>query len=117
MGVIFVLSYCRQDDQILGLDTTAPGNELVSVKVTSAPGIDGTIDAIWDQATKLTVETKVPNPGIDLFAGYIGNTGNASLRSLYDNENVYFVVEWVDETASVVDRHWYFDATTKAWAR
>ncbi len=117
VGVIFVLSYCRQDDQILGLDTTAPGNELVSVKVTSAPGIDGTIDAIWDQATKLTVETKVPNPGNYLFAGYIGNTGNVSLRSLYDNENIYFLVEWDDPTASVVDRPWYFNPTTKAWAR
>ena len=117
VGVIFVLSYCRQDDQILGLDTTAPGNELVSVKVTSAPGIDGTIDAIWDQATKLTVETKVPNPGNYLFAGYVGNTATVSLRSLYDNENIYFLVEWDDPTASVVDRPWYFNPTTKAWAR
>lgn len=117
VGVIFVLSYCRQDDQILGLDTTAPGNELVSVKVTSAPGIDGTIDAIWNQATKLTVETKVPNPGNYLFAGYVGNTATVSLRSLYDNENIYFLVEWDDPTASVVDRPWYFNPTTKAWAR
>jgi hypothetical protein len=116
VGALFVLTYCRQDDTILGLDTTT-GNELISQSTATAPTIDGTIDAVWQQATKLTVQTKVPNPGNYLFAGYVGNTSNVSLRSLYDNNNIYFLVEWDDPTESVVDRPWYFNPTTKAWAR
>ena len=116
-GLIFVLSYCRQDDQILGLDTSAPGNELVSLKIATPPTIDGTIDAVWSQAAKLTVETKVPNPGNYLFAGYIGGTGTVTMRSVYDNTNIYFLVEWDDPTETVVDRPWYFNPTTKLWAR
>ena len=39
------------------------------------------------------------------------------MRSLYDNENIYFLIEWNDPTQSVVDRPWYFNPTTKLWAR
>jgi hypothetical protein len=117
VGVVFILSYCRQDDTILGQEKTTAGNELLSLKVATAPSIDGTIDRIWEDAAKLTVETQVPNPGNYLFAGYIGTTYNVSLRSLYDNDNIYFLVEWNDPTESLVDRPWYFNPTTKAWAR
>ena len=111
-----MLSYCRQDDQIIGTDSIST-NELVSQKVTTAPSIDGTIDAVWDQATKLDVQTEVPNPGNYLFASYIGTQYEVSMRSLYDNENIYFLIEWNDPTQSVVDRPWYFNPTTKLWAR
>ncbi len=117
IGIVFVMSYCKQDDTILFPDTTAPGNELLSSKVTTAPTIDGTIDAVWDQAAKLDVETQVPNPGNYLFAGYAGSTRNVTLRSLYDESNIYFLVEWDDPTESLVDRPWFFNPTTKVWAR
>ncbi len=116
-GAIVILSYCRQDDRILGLDVAATGNELISLPTSTAPTIDGTIDPVWEQATKLNVETKVPNPGNYLFAGYVGNTSKVALRSLYDGDNIYFLVEWDDPTESLVDRPWYFNPTTKAWAR
>jgi hypothetical protein len=116
LGTVLVLSYCRQDDQIIGTDSIST-NELVSQKVTTAPSIDGTIDAVWDQATKLDVQTEVPNPGNYLFASYIGTQYEVSMRSLYDNENIYFLIEWNDPTQSVVDRPWYFNPTTKLWAR
>jgi hypothetical protein len=116
LGTVLVLPYCRQDDQIIGTDSIST-NELVSQKVTTAPSIDGTIDAVWDQATKLDVQTEVPNPGNYLFASYIGTQYEVSMRSLYDNENIYFLIEWNDPTQSVVDRPWYFNPTTKLWAR
>ena len=115
-GAIFILSYCKQDDQVLGLDQET-GTELVSLKVTTAPAIDGTIDPIWESAAKLTTVPQVPNPGNGMFAGYIGDTYNVTLRSLYDSENIYFLAEWDDPTESLVDRPWYFNPTTKAWAR
>jgi hypothetical protein len=116
LGTILVLSYCRQDDQIIGTDSIST-NELISQKVTTAPSVDGAIDAVWDQATKLDVQTEVPNPGNYLFASYIGTQYDVSMRSLYDNENIYFLIEWNDPTQSVVDRPWYFNPTTKVWAR
>ena len=113
--VVF-LAYCRRDDQLLGVDTSNT-SELVSQKATVAPTIDGTIDAMWANAPKLEVVPQVPNPGNGLFAGYVGKTYNVTLRSLYDTENVYFLVEWDDPTASLVDRPWYYNPTTKLWAR
>lgn len=115
-GTIFILSYCRQDDQILGLDQTTT-NELISQKTSTAPAIDGTIDPMWESVPKLTANPQVPNPGNYLFAGYIGNSYNVTMRSLYDNENIYFLFEWDDPTENLVDRPWYFDPVTKLWAR
>ncbi len=117
VGLVFVLSYCRQDDTVIFPDTNAPGNELLSLKVATAPTIDGTIDAVWDQAAKLNVETVVPNPGNYLFASYIGNKFDVSLRSLYVDTNIYFLVEWADPSESLIDRPWYYNPTTKLWAR
>jgi hypothetical protein len=116
VGFVLMLTECRQDDTIIGL-TTATGTDLYAEKVTTAPTIDGTIDGIWDKATKLNVETKVPNPGNYLFAGYVGVTYKVGLRSLYDDNNIYFLVEWNDPTESLTDRPWYYSPTTKAWAR
>ncbi len=115
VAVIF-LSYCRRDDQILGVDTKNE-TELTALRATTAPTIDGTIDAVWANAPKMTVVPQVPNPGNGMFAGYIGDAYNVTMRSLYDNENIYFLVEWDDPTESLVDRPWYFNPTTKAWAR
>lgn len=117
VGLAMFLVYCRQDDQILGADTSETGSILHALRTTTAPTIDGVIDAAWSQATILDVEAKVPNPGNYLFAGYIGNTEKLSVRSMYDNENIYFLVEWNDPTENLVDRPWYFNPTTKAWAR
>ncbi len=117
-GAIFILSYCKQDDQVLGGDDTTIGaNVLLSQKVTASPTIDGTIDALWENSTKLEFEAVVPDPSGDLFRSYIGNViSSITLRSAYDAENIYFLVEWTDPTESLVREPWYFDPTTKKWA-
>src|SRR5450756_1150793 len=74
---------CTKNDQVLQQGTTTSnGTTLVSLKVTSAPTIDGVIDPMWDNATKLNVVPQVPDPGNGLFAGYIGETYPATLRSM-----------------------------------
>src|SRR5450756_2889797 len=81
---------CTKNDQVLQQGTTTSnGTTLVSLKVTSAPTIDGVIDPMWDNATKLNVVPQVPDPGNGLFAGYIGETYPATLRSMYDNCLLY----------------------------
>jgi hypothetical protein len=91
--------------------------ELISSKVSTEPTIDGKIDALWSKSPKLKVQTTVPNPGNYLWASYIGKTSDVTLRSVYDNQNIYFLVEWTAPEQSVLDRPWYFNPTTKLWAR
>ena len=117
-GTIFILSYCKQDDQILGGDdTTISESTLLSQKVTAAPTIDGTVDALWENSTKLQFEAVVPDPSGDLFRSYVGNViSSITLRSAYDADNIYFLAEWTDPTESLVREPWYFDPATKKWA-
>src|SRR5664279_1821691 len=89
------LTYCTKNDQVLNVNpvTETPADEnttqMVSVKVSTPPAIDGQIDGVWSNASKLTVHPVVPNPGNGLFIGYIGKTYNVSLRSLYDDQYIY----------------------------
>ena len=40
--------------------------DLLSLKVTAGPSVDGAVDTIWDQATKLEIIPTVPDPGNNL---------------------------------------------------
>jgi hypothetical protein len=108
--LIVALSYCTKNDQVLSPGTSsASSSDLLSYKTTVPPNIDGTIDAIWDKAAKLNVVPQVPDPGNGLFAGYIGQTYPATLRSMYDDKYIYFLAEWADADKSVALATWYFN--------
>jgi hypothetical protein len=112
-----LLQNCRHDDQVLDLYQT-PGNsdkDLVSLKVAVSPTIDGVIDAAWQNATKLLTTVKVPDPGNDYFKGYVGDSYSVTMRSMYDNNKVYFLAEWHDGTKSLNRDPWYFDPVSKKW--
>jgi hypothetical protein len=55
--VILAIGYlgsCTKGDQILDIPQTVNNStDLVSVKITTPPVIDGTIDAMWSNSTKL----------------------------------------------------------------
>ncbi|MBI5858219.1 MAG: hypothetical protein HZB42_11310 [Sphingobacteriales bacterium] len=114
----YVIS-CTKDDQVL--DTPQPINsstDLVSVKTTAAPTIDGTIDAMWANSSTLEFSTAVPEVTGDVFRGYTGNIiPSVKIRSAYDDNNIYFLVEWADPTQSLKRNPWYFDPVTKRWAQ
>ena len=114
----YVIS-CTKDDQVL---TTPPvinsSTDLVSVKVTAPPTIDGTVDAQWANSPKLQFSTMVPDVTGDVFRGYTDNIiPSVTLRSAYDANNIYFLVEWVDPTQSLKRQPWYFNPTTKRWGQ
>ena len=101
---------CTKRDQVrnqapASINTT----ELQSIKVTTPPTIDGTIDAAWDNATKMNILPTVPDPGNGLFAGYSGQQYPATVRSMYDDQNIYFLVEIKDATQSVNTSPWFFN--------
>jgi hypothetical protein len=112
----FFLMYCTKKDQVVGIPS-ANSNELLSFKTTTAPTIDGTIDAIWAKATKLNVDPTVPYPGNNLFSGYNGESYPATIRSMYDDQNIYFLIEYADTSKSVNVAPWYFNPSTGRWAQ
>ena len=121
-SIILVLGYvisCTKDDQVLDLPKPINSStDLVSVKVTTPPTIDGTIDAMWENSQVLEFSTAVPEVTGDVFRGYTGNIiPSVKMRSAYDNTHIYFLLEWKDPTASLKRNPWYFDPTTKKWAQ
>ncbi len=95
--------------------TASNGIDLFSKFTTAAPTVDGSIDAMWADAAKLSGETEVPSPGNGLFTGYIGDKYQFTLRSLYDAQNIYFLAEWNDPTKVTAVQQWYFNPSTKRW--
>ena len=117
-GLGYVIS-CTKNDQVL--DVPKPVNnstDLVSVKVSTPPTIDGAVGAMWANIPKLRFSTVVPEVTGDVFRGYNGNViPSVTLRSAYDVNNIYFLAEWVDPTQSLSRLPWYFDPSTKIWAQ
>jgi len=110
------LTYCTKNNQVVTSDSGS-STTLTAVKTTTAPVIDGSIDAVWSKATELDVTATVPNPGNGTFEGYIGLSYNVTLRSLYDANNLYILVQWNDPDESLANTPISYNPTTKLWAR
>ena len=108
--------YCTKTDQVVS-SSAASTTDLISYKTTVAPAIDGNIESIWANATKLQITPTVPDPGNGLFTGYNGQQYPATLRSMYDDKYIYFLAEYADADKSVYVSTWYFDPGTKLWAQ
>jgi Ethylbenzene dehydrogenase/Carbohydrate family 9 binding domain-like len=106
---------CTKSDQVFETPAAVNSTDLVTAKVTAGPAIDGTIDQVWENAAKMTVTTTMPDPGNGLWAGYQGMTYPVTLRSVYDNEYIYFLAEVPDADKNINVSPWYFDPVTKLW--
>jgi len=122
-GLLFVTSSllfasCTKDAQVVVPAATANPSELLSYKTTIVPIIDGAIDAQWGNATVTNLSAVVPDPGANnLFAGYIGENYAGTVRSMYDPTNIYFLIEVKDASNNSNPTPWYFNPTTKLWAK
>jgi hypothetical protein len=77
---------------------------LVSVKTGQAPTIDGAVDPAWEKvpAYKFTVDQNPYKP-----ENYKGITkSSVTLKSMYDAEHIYFLVQWTDPTESLARAPW-----------
>ena len=54
---------CTKNDHVLNLPVQVNGTELFSKSTTTAPTIDGTIDAVWNDAAKLNFTVTIPDAG------------------------------------------------------
>ncbi|MEX2233317.1 MAG: ethylbenzene dehydrogenase-related protein [Cyclobacteriaceae bacterium] len=117
--MMFDLSSCTNEDQIIEpKQVVNSGTDLLSVKVTTPPTLDGAVDPLWADCPILEFSTAVPEVTGDVFRGYTGNIiPSVKLRSVYDAENIYFLAEWDDPTESLQRGLWYFDPTSKKWAQ
>ncbi len=118
LAIGYVVS-CTKDDQVLDTPQVINSStDLVSAKTTTPPAIDGTIDAMWANSQVLQFSTAVPEVTGDVFRGYTGNIiPSVKLRSLYDDNSIYFLVEWADPTQSLKRNPWYFNPATKRWVQ
>jgi Ethylbenzene dehydrogenase len=119
MAAILYFPNCTNDNQIIEpASSLVSGRDLLSAKITTAPTIDGVVDPMWANIPKLEFSTSVPEVTGDVFRGYTGNIiPSVTMRSAYDDANIYFLAEWVDPTKSLSRSPWYFDPSTKKWAQ
>ena len=127
IGTVFTFGSCTKKTTPTPTPTPEPGTsktELLSLKTTTAPVIDGAVDNVWANAQLLegtvTVPSAGPNaekPGQDVFQFYVGESTTFTMRSLYDNSNIYILVQWKDDKDSKDRMAWYFDPATKLWAQ
>lgn len=127
IGITLSLTFCTKKDQVLDLNPppSGPNDTLFSLKVTSGPAFvsglginwNGSIDPIWEKATKMKEHLVVPNLGNNTFTGFIGNATDVTLRSLYDANNIYVLAEWNCSQKNAALFPWYFDPVTHLWAQ
>ncbi len=122
--IIFTAVNCTKNNQVIDSNSsTTAATILNSIKGTATlqpiggSAWDGTIEAAWANAPKLSVLATVPAPGNNTFTGYNGNTDSITIRSMYDAANIYFLVEFNSDFKSVYSSPWYFNPTTKLWAQ
>ncbi|NOY48377.1 MAG: hypothetical protein GXO84_09335 [Chlorobi bacterium] len=101
-------------DGVDGVDgvSTGPGTsttELLAKKVFLGPQIDGIIDASWENAQVLQVVSEVPEPGDNVFQGYVGQKHDVEVRAQYDNEYIYFLAQWKDGQLNLNRDTWYYE--------
>jgi Ethylbenzene dehydrogenase len=115
LGILF--SGCSKDED--PPPPPPPGTSSTTVfskKVSTPPTIDGTIDGLWSNSQKLETTVTVPSagpdegkPGQDVFEGVVGDAYNVTMRSVYDDNNIYFLVEYDDPTEDLDRQSWYYD--------
>ncbi|MBW6492739.1 MAG: hypothetical protein K0B15_16260 [Lentimicrobium sp.] len=115
-------SSCEKDKKV-----TPPNYDLTklnAVNVSIAPVVDGQIDVLWASIPELNVALgETNNPPND--PSKIGNCAgchaynssvSVKVKAVYSADNIYFLAEWPDPTASFTrGNSWNWDGT--AWSR
>lgn len=132
--LVSVLQGCTHADDYVAPtaeEATSSPNELLVKKFTTAPVVDGNIDAVWASVRPLVNSYTVPSAGIrtvplnadgflnteplDIFDPYMGESYKFSLKGGHDGTNLYLLLEVEDSQDSKDRESFYFDAVTKTW--
>ena len=136
---IFSMASCTHDNDPICVDDGIGGtpesspDELLVKKFSVAPQFDGQIDDVWSEARPLISSAAVTAAGdrvitlngssngdtslepVDLMEPYKGERYNFTLRGGHDNEYLYLLFEWEDDTDSRDRQSWYFDPVASKW--
>lgn len=121
---ITLLTFCTKKDQVLVTSAGVAPSILYAMKGTAtiqsqgehSPST-GVSAAEWANAPKLTVIATVPSPGNNIFTGFTGNSDSVTIQSMYDANNIYFLVQWQADQQNCANSPWYFNAATRLWAQ
>ena len=124
-GFTFGLYNCTRHDTGLNV---APinGTVLTSVKTSTPPDFviggaawGGANAAVWKNAPVLTCTATVPDVegNTNAFNGFIGNSTTVSMQSMYDANNIYFLISWKAAQPNLENSPWFFDPDSKRWAQ
>lgn len=84
--------------------TGAKPMRLVSVRVNTAPTVDGRgNDSVWRSAKPLEIVAK------RVMAPNIGLSTRASVRSVHTDTHIYFLVSWEDATEDISHKSWVWN--------
>lgn len=84
-----------------------PANAVLSVKVDSAPVLDGQAEALWTKAGAIT---------IPVTGGANSGSTQVTLKSVYTADSVYFLAQWADPTESLRRSPWQKQADS-SWKK
>ena len=114
------LTSCTKNDQVVTSTSTDNGNSstLNAYFTSTAPVINAqNPDALWNNATSISVNPTVPDPGNNLFAGYWGEQYPATIQAMYDKTNLYLKVQWADNSYVDKPQPWVFDSVSHIWSQ
>lgn len=139
MFFIFSMTSCTHDNDPIYVDDGTGGtpeystDELLVKSFSVAPEFDGQIDDVWSEARPLMSTASVTAAGdriitlngssngdtslepTDLMEPYQGEGYNFTLRGGHDNEYLYLLFEWEDDTDSRDRQSWFFDPADSKW--
>ncbi len=126
--IVMGLTNCTKHDQVLDLSNTTPTpvlntDTLYSVKGTATvspiggAAWDGTIESVWNNAPSLTVHGVVPDVGNNIFTGFVGNSTDIKMRSMYDASYFYMLVEYDAANKGAKSQLWYYNPSTQTWGQ
>jgi len=79
---------------LVGVATPARAQTLEAKKVAAAPKLDGDVDAVWQEATPITVNVV---GGVNL----PGSSTRVTMRAVYTADRIYFLAQYPDATESL----------------
>jgi len=106
LTVALFMGACADEDEDNGVDFDG----LVVASVATGPTIDGSVDAVWSNATEHVVT-------VGESADYSNEFGaiDVSMKALQDGEYVYILATWADATENVDKKLWTYSAG--AWSQ
>ncbi len=76
---------------------------VVSVSVSTAPVIDGKVDAVWNRSAPVEIPVQ---------SGFAGNI-SVSMRSVHTGDSVFFLLQWPDQDLSQRRIPWVYEGNGK----